>query len=364
LFKWGRIKFVFYTIEQIEKTLNRIQKNHPEIEEIIVFYREIVKKQLKVKKNIQLPPIDLIEEKTREKFQKGVPLLELSLIPDSLEAYEPLAGDLVNLLKKRGPSVTAEMEKIRKDVMRDAHIFISLAQNYLLHNWEPIHALAQDHELDIGLLFFFIKSSVKPFVESLAEEITTKCNLPPWSEPSCPICGSLPSLAYLRPAKSEGRVKTPCPVMGIQKGTGKEGMSSLLKKGMASQISPFKSVPIPDSSNDDRDGDSRGKSPQRPLNRFLVCSLCNYYWLFPRLKCPFCQTERQDALHYFCINSDEKGIRVDVCNDCKGYIKTIGYEYEPLTEEVLFLEDLNTIHLDLMAENEGYCKKAKGIFSL
>lgn len=320
---------MFYTFEQIEKVLNRIQKNHPEIEEVIVFYREIVKNQLKVKKNIQLPPINLIEEKTKGKFQKGFPLLELSLIPDSLEAYEALAGDLVNLLKRRGPSVTAEMEKIRKNVMSDAHIFISLAQNYLLHNWTPIHDLAQDHCLDIALLFFFIKSSVKPFAESLAEEITTNCNLPPWSEASCPICGSLPSLAYLRPAKSEGRVKNPC-----------------------------------HSSNNGSQGDSRGKNPQQPLKRFLVCSLCNYYWPFPRLKCPFCQTERQDALHYFCINSDEKGIRVDVCNDCKGYIKTIGYEYEPLTEEVLFLEDLNTIHLDLMAEKEGYCKKAKGIFSL
>ncbi len=309
---------MFYTFEQVEKALNRIQKNHPEIEEVIVFYKEIVKKQLKVKKNIQLPPIDLIEEKTRGKFQKGFPLLELSLIPDPLEAYEFLAGDLVNLLKRRGPSVTAEMEKIHKYIMRVPHIFISLAQNYLLHNWAPIHDLAQDHDLDLALLFFFIKSSVKPFVESLAEEITTNCNLPPWSEASCPICGSLPSLAYLRPIKP----------------------------------------------GEDRYGPIRGKSPQRPLKRFLVCSLCNHCWPFPRLKCPFCQTERQDALHYFCINSDEKGIRVDVCNDCKGYIKTIDYEYEPLAEEILFLEDLNTIHLDLMAEKEGYCKKAKGIFSL
>ena len=44
-----------YTFEQVEKTLNRIQKNRPEIEEVITFYKEILKEQLKVKKNIQLP---------------------------------------------------------------------------------------------------------------------------------------------------------------------------------------------------------------------------------------------------------------------------------------------------------------------
>ena len=233
----------------------------------------------------------------------------------------PWLEELASLLKKRGPSVTVEMEKIRKDIMKDSHIFISLAQNYLLHNLAPIHDLAQDHKLDTALLFFFIKSSVKPFVESLAEEITTNCDLPPWAESSCPICGSLPSLAYLKPANSDDE----------------DDHGQLL---------------------------SRGKSPQRPLKRFLLCSLCNHCWPFPRLKCPFCQTERQGALRYFFIDSDEKGIRVDVCNDCKGYIKTIDCEYEPLAEEVLFLEDLNTIHLDLVAEKEGYCKKAKGIFSL
>jgi FdhE protein len=312
---------MLYTFEQVEKTLNRIQKNHPEIGEVITFYKEIVKEQLKVKENIQLPSIDLAEEKTRGKFQKGFPLLELNLIPVSLKAYKTLAEELANLLKKRGPSVTAEMEKIRKDILRDSNIFISLAQNYLLHNWAPIYDLSQDHNLDTALLFFFIKSSVKPFAESLAEEIISNCNLPPWSEASCPICGSLPSLAYLKPARSYV-----------------DGHGQLLP--------------------------SHEEVPRQALKRFLVCSLCNYCWSFPRLKCPFCRTERQGALRYFCIDSNEKGIRVDVCNDCKGYIKTIDYEYEQIAEEVLFLEDLDTIYLDLVAEKEGYCKKAKGIFSL
>ncbi|MEW5801144.1 MAG: formate dehydrogenase accessory protein FdhE [bacterium] len=305
-----------YTFEQVDEALVRIQKNHPEIEEVIVFYREILKKQLQIKSSIHLPPFSLADAKAKGKFEHGIPLLELSLVPDSLKVYEPLVKELTRLLKKRGPAVTAEIEKITKDILRDSYIFISLANNYLLHNWAPIHDLARAHELDIALLFFFIKSIVKPFVESLAEGITTSYQLPPWSESLCPICGSLPALAYLK---------------------------------------------LADSNNNDN---GQEHTICRVKKRFLVCSLCNYIWPFPRLRCPFCQTERRDALHYFCVDSDEKGYRVDICTDCKGYIKTIDYEYQPLPEGLLFLEDLNTIYLDLIAEKEGYCKKAKGIFSL
>ncbi len=45
--------------------------------------------------------------------------------------------------------------------------------------------------------------------------------------------------------------------MEIKKGAYKKGMSSLLKKGMASQISHFKSVPIPSPSRDARQRDAR-----------------------------------------------------------------------------------------------------------
>ncbi|MEW6378378.1 MAG: formate dehydrogenase accessory protein FdhE [bacterium] len=302
-----------YTFEQVEKVLDRIQKKHPEIDEIVIFYKEILKRQLQAKKNIHLPSIALAEEKTRGKLEKGCPLLELSFIPANFKAYEPLIGELTALLKNRGPAVNNQIENIHQDILRDSYIFISLAQNYLLHNWAPIYDFAQVHDLDLALLFFFLKNSVKPFAESVAEEIVSTCNLPSWTESSCPICGSLPALSYLKPVKAE------------------ESQNQLSFQGR---------------------------------QRFLICSLCNHCWSFPRLRCPFCQTEQADALQYFYLDSDDKAGRIDVCNNCKGYIKTINYDYGLIPEELLFLEDLNTIHWDLMAEKEGYCKKAKGIFSL
>lgn len=86
--------------------------------------------------------------------------------------------------------------------------------------------------------------------------------------------------------------------------------------------------------------------------RFLHCSLCGYYWLFPRLVCPFCQTDVQDELGYFEADAMPK-VRINFCRVCKGYIKTFDLresaeEFQPELEQILSLQ------LDLQAEQEGF----------
>ncbi len=55
--------------------------------------------------------------------------------------------------------------------------------------------------------------------------------------------------------------------MGIQKGTYKKGMSSLLKKGMASRISHFKSDPIPSESKNKSEVKGKSESKGRPESK-------------------------------------------------------------------------------------------------
>ena len=300
---------MFYTFEQANEALNRFQKTQPEIKEIIAFFKEIIKMHVKVKNDLNLPSIVPDKEKTKEKLEKGFPLLELNLIPDFPQESILLREELSKLIKKRGPLVAKNLEKIEHHLLKEDHIFVNLSQNYLLHTWLPLENFIKTYDLDHNLLFFLIKNSVKPFIESMAERVLPTCDLSPWSESICPICGSLPALAFLKPIKSNG--------------------DGLVNKGK---------------------------------EKGLSCSLCNHTWQFPRLKCPFCLTDKQDALGYFYLDNGEKGYRVDICNDCKCYIKTIDFEYCPISEELLFLEDIHTINLDLLAEKEGYCKKAEKIF--
>jgi FdhE protein len=86
--------------------------------------------------------------------------------------------------------------------------------------------------------------------------------------------------------------------------------------------------------------------------RFLFCNQCGFEWHFLRIKCPFCSNEEQQSLAYFTVEGDEK-YRVDVCNECKRYIKIVDFR-EVKREPNLDVEDIATLHLDILANEEGY----------
>ena len=86
--------------------------------------------------------------------------------------------------------------------------------------------------------------------------------------------------------------------------------------------------------------------------RWGVCSLCEFSWNLPRLLCPECGNSDPQRLRYFFAEG-EKGRRVEVCDVCGHYLKTIDLRevgWEPLP----VLDDLLTTHLDLWAREKGY----------
>jgi FdhE protein len=91
--------------------------------------------------------------------------------------------------------------------------------------------------------------------------------------------------------------------------------------------------------------------------RFLHCSLCGTEWEYPRTQCPYCRNEDQEQLTYFQVEGEE-GYRVDICLSCRHYWKTVDFREMggPLDFEV---EDYLTLHLDHLAQEEGYIRPAK-----
>ena len=71
-----------------------------------------------------------------------------------------------------------------------------------------------------------------------------------------------------------------------------------------------------------------------------------------RIYCPFCDNSHAKDLHHM-FNEEEKDVRVDLCNKCKKYLKTIDTRaavrlvYPPL-------EHITTLHLDIKARDEGF----------
>ncbi|MCK4619976.1 MAG: formate dehydrogenase accessory protein FdhE [Desulfobacterales bacterium] len=84
--------------------------------------------------------------------------------------------------------------------------------------------------------------------------------------------------------------------------------------------------------------------------RFLFCSFCDHEWHSQRIYCPFCENKDQKTLHYFF--SEEEEYRVNVCDKCKRYIKTV--DTREIKRPVYpFLEQIATLHLDIIAQNQG-----------
>lgn len=110
-----------------------------------------------------------------------------------------------------------------------------------------------------------------------------------------------------------------------------------------------------------------GSYPQMSLlkgegQRFYLCSFCGFEWPGERLKCPFCENKDHESLHYFYEEGKEI-CRVDVCDKCKQYIKTVDsrkIDYEP----DLNLEDIATIHLDILASEKGFKRPVPNLLGL
>ena len=133
-----------------------------------------------------------------------------------------------------------------------------------------------------------VQLTLKPLLAAWAEALASHVETEQWRRRYCPVCGGRPDMAYL-----------------------------------------------------DRE---RGA-------RWLLCSRCDFTWLFSRLQCPHCGTEDQNALAFF---TDEKGLyRLHVCERCKCYLKTI--DLRKTDDEVLLpLERLLTTDMDRQARGEGY----------
>ncbi|OPX40604.1 MAG: formate dehydrogenase [Desulfobacteraceae bacterium 4484_190.3] len=86
--------------------------------------------------------------------------------------------------------------------------------------------------------------------------------------------------------------------------------------------------------------------------RYLFCNQCGLEWNYRRVKCPFCGNEDQQTLAYFTVENEEK-YRVDVCNKCKRYIKIVDFR-KTREKANLDVEDIATLHLDVLANEEGY----------
>lgn len=95
--------------------------------------------------------------------------------------------------------------------------------------------------------------------------------------------------------------------------------------------------------------------------RFLVCGFCLAEWEFRRLVCPGCGEENDRKLAVFTAEGFDY-IRIDCCEFCKTYLKTIDQTKNGRAEPLV--DELASAPLDLWARDRGYAKLQRNLLGM
>ncbi len=95
--------------------------------------------------------------------------------------------------------------------------------------------------------------------------------------------------------------------------------------------------------------------------RSMVCSFCLAEWEFRRIVCPGCGEENDKNLAVYTA-TDFDYIRVECCDSCKTYIKTVDMTKNGRAEPLV--DELASAPLDLWARDHGYAKLQSNLLGM
>ncbi|UTR15723.1 formate dehydrogenase accessory protein FdhE [Salipaludibacillus sp. LMS25] len=84
----------------------------------------------------------------------------------------------------------------------------------------------------------------------------------------------------------------------------------------------------------------------------LACPRCETQWYKLRLACVHCGDDKQENTFHLTIKEDDS-VHIEICSSCNNYLKLIEKSRYPETLSASLL-DLQTIHLDFAAQEEGF----------
>jgi formate dehydrogenase accessory protein FdhE len=199
---------------------------------------------------------------------------------------------------------SGDLEALAAAVKADPSLLTALARGAAFGPDLPaLEALARQCGVVVDALLFVGRALAAPFVAEAVRRVTPGAAGPAPSSPGgghCAMCGSPPSVARLR--REDGK-------------------------------------------------------------RLIACGLCGTEWEFERLACPWCDS--RDASALTVLRADEAEPRwIEACEACRGYVKTVDERRLPLGGVIIpVVEETATLHLDLLAEREGYIRRLPYVLS-
>ncbi len=279
------------TLRKSLKTIEDYKSANPHYTELLDIMADILILRAEYRNSMKNPIFRVEENLITKKMEGGLPLIDFMGKEYDLTRPKDYFNSLISIAEKRMPEVAQNIIDIIKSQQFDWEKMIHASFDRKTEETDAQELLAgREAEENIDLIDLFTEESLRPELEIIAEKYGEIIRKSNWSEGYCPICGKEPKIGEIR-EEEEGK-------------------------------------------------------------RYLFCHQCGFKWYFHRIKCPFCGNEEQHSLAYFEVEGEER-YRVDVCNKCRRYIKTV--ELPKSSEEPnLDVEDIATLHLDMIAYDEGY----------
>jgi FdhE protein len=276
-------------LRKVTETIDRLSRQRPSHKEVLAFLKEVVTEQFKIKPEIETHPVSMDKALIVKKTTEGFPLVDKSDLKLDVDSATTLFKALCKVLK-RNSKVSKDVEKIERCIGGGELDLEASLKKRAADDGEYIASLSERLNLRADILAFLAENSLRPIFEAYAHELEEHVDQESWWRAYCPICGSKPVMAEL---------------------VGQE------------------------------------------RKRFLICSCCGYEWRFKRIQCPFCENEDRHKFKYLFTEEEDRAYRVETCQKCKKYIKTV--DAEELDEEFIpSVEDVGTLYLDVLAKKEGY----------
>ena len=286
-------------LDKVIKRINTIEKERPSHKEILQFVKYIIREQFKIKPLIKVGPVKIDLETSKQQMREGFPLIDKKEIKLDMDSATTIFKKICGVLRRKDEKIAVEAKKIGQALRKKEIDLQELFKKVVEGDKGYIDSISGKSGLNKWLLTLLAESSIAPLLEAYADKLKGYVDQETWWRGYCPVCGSAPLIGEFR---DEGQ-------------------------------------------------------------RFLACSSCGFLWRFNRLKCPFCSNEDTKKLRHFHIEKEGRACRVEVCEECKKYIKTIdtsmvGADVVPL------VEDIATLHLDVLAQKEGYKKEGTNILEM
>jgi len=282
-----------------EATLEALKTRAPFAKDIIAAFGHLAFKRADCKTGLsQEQQVDIACDP--EQFAQGKPLLSFTSLFTSPGTLQQAVACMLPEMERLFPSIATSLNTLGQSFAANPDLSKQLLDILANDDTAAMNSLADELQISSETLDFAVREILKTCLQRQVEYLAPLIADMPWSKGYCPICGSPPDLAFLRP-------KDPEP-----------------SEFLISKSGQF----------------------------WLHCSLCGHSWRFVRAKCPQCDISDHKKLEYFTSKGSEDE-RIYACNSCKRYVPCVDLTNRGASVN-LDLEPLALLHLDFLAQEKGF----------